>query len=599
MMFHMFGIGGAKCPRCAHKNAGDAGYCERCGMMLGAPRHEAVLVDNRWMAGPDELAVFFGVRELSGIFNKVLRVPAATRAYILQGGQATEVPQGEYEIEGFFTRLNNLLRDQHAEILVTRMAPLSVEFDFKKLMTSEQLEVDARFAVSIKIEQVPAFAQHFMTVPGTITAEHLRELLDPSVRQIAAEFVSSRSLREMARNLDLRPQLDERLHSALKQRLAQFGLAATQVDTLELRHDKYDAQRGKVGSLWLAAAQRDTELEHTRQLDQLYNDEEWQAIWRQEQASRVEFRRAELKQDAAVDQAGLALERAERMQALRGRQIELYGRILEARNKKEALERGAGEVLAELEHEMAKKGAAREDESTEWGHLRALAQLRMRTEMEAAQQDAAQSRQLAAQQFMQRLIQQQVRYKISQTLEIEDETRKRNELVRLNAAEQALHRHQRELDEERHRGALQSLQLQNSAFKREVERVQEFEEQMARSRAREVERKVENADSLAQHEKLLRTIDAEDKHLRVAKDIELHAEQRRAAMSQQAQEAQWQHELRRMEQERINQAARFQHEIARVQAFAGVDDATRLALAPEANAAVLADYLKTKVQNRS
>jgi hypothetical protein len=231
--------------------------------------------------------------------------------------------------------------------------------------------------------------------------------------------------------------------------------------------------------------------------------------------------------------------------------------------------------------------------------LRALAQLRMRTEMEAAQQDAAQARQLASQQFIQRLVQQQVRYKIDQALEIEDETRKRNELVRLHAAEQALHRHQAELAEERHRGALQSLQLQNAAFKREIERVQEFEEQMARSRAREVERKVEGADALAQHEKLLRTIEAESRHLRVAKDIELEAEQRRAGIVQQSKEAEWQHELRKMEQERINQAAKFQHEIARVQAFAVVDDSTRLALAPEANAAVLAEYLKVKVQGKS
>ena len=36
------------------------------------------------------------------------------------------MPQGEYEIEGFFTRLNHLLRDQHAEILVTRTTALPV-----------------------------------------------------------------------------------------------------------------------------------------------------------------------------------------------------------------------------------------------------------------------------------------------------------------------------------------------------------------------------------------------------------------------------------------------------------------------------------------
>jgi hypothetical protein len=88
-----------------------ASYCASCGLLLGAPRHRPVLVENRWVPGPDELAVFFGVRALSGIFVKTLRLPATARASILQGGQATELPQGEYEIEGFFTRLTNLLRE--------------------------------------------------------------------------------------------------------------------------------------------------------------------------------------------------------------------------------------------------------------------------------------------------------------------------------------------------------------------------------------------------------------------------------------------------------------------------------------------------------
>lgn len=100
-MVQMFGLGGCKCPRCAHKNVGGAGYCAACGITLGAPGRSPVLVDNRWVAGPDELAVFFGVQALSGMFVKTLRVPATARAYILQDGQATEVPQGDYEIEGF------------------------------------------------------------------------------------------------------------------------------------------------------------------------------------------------------------------------------------------------------------------------------------------------------------------------------------------------------------------------------------------------------------------------------------------------------------------------------------------------------------------
>src|SRR4051812_31478025 len=201
-MFQMFGFGGVKCPRCEHHNSGDASYCAQCGLTLGAPRNEPVLRDNRWIPGPDELAVFFGVRELSGIFVKTLRVPATTRAYILQADKATEVPQGEYEIEGFFTRLNHLLRDQNAEILITRSAALPVSFEFDDLQTADHLMVSSSFTVSIRIEQVPAFARHFMTMPGVVTSAQLRELLAPSVRQLAAEFIASQSIRDMANNRD-------------------------------------------------------------------------------------------------------------------------------------------------------------------------------------------------------------------------------------------------------------------------------------------------------------------------------------------------------------------------------------------------------------
>ena len=178
-MFQMFGFGGVKCPRCEHKNDDQSGYCKHCGLTLGAPRSEPVLRDNRWIPGDDELAVYFGVSALSGIFTKTLRVPATSRAYILQADKATEVPQGEYEIEGFFTRLNHLLRNQNAEILITRSAPLPVEFSFSDLQTAEHLKISARFTVAIRIENVPAFAQHFMTVPGVVSTLHLRELLEP------------------------------------------------------------------------------------------------------------------------------------------------------------------------------------------------------------------------------------------------------------------------------------------------------------------------------------------------------------------------------------------------------------------------------------
>jgi hypothetical protein len=638
-MFKMFGIGGVKCPRCGQRN-GAAGYCAGCGLSLGAPRSEPVLLDNRWVPAADELAVYFDVRELSGLFTKTLRVPPTTRAYILQGSTATEVPQGEYELESFFQRLNNLLRDQHAEILITRTAPLPVAFNLADLQTAEHLKVFAAFTVGIKVEHVPAFAQHFMTAPGTVTTRHLQELLQQSVWQIAAEFVGARSIREMSANPDLRLQLDERLQSALKLRLAEFGLAAVQVETLQLRHDKYDANRDRVGSLWLVADERHAELEHAKQLDELYDEEEWRALAREEQQARSEYRRAELRQDAGVDKAELSLREAERLQAIRAREIDLYARIVESRTRKAALERGAGAAAAGLEHELAKLAAGQADEAADWEHVRQLAGIRMRTELEVAQQEAVEQRALAKQRFTHQLHVQQIRNQMEQALAIEDEAQRRAESQRLRQAHMEAQRREAEIESEHHQGRVQAVALANLARRREAERIREWEEELHAARRRELSRgeaakdassQVEvagiaarldelrrsgaSAEALAQHEKLLRTIEADGAAQRQANAIAHEAEENRLALKLREHEGRWQQELRRMELEREERYARSRAayetlvaqqnhaaelariEIERLGTIGNLSDTGKVALAPTANAQALAQLLKTQAQS--
>jgi hypothetical protein len=587
-MLKMFGIGASACPRCEHRyeqaggpaGAAAASYCVSCGLLLGAPRHRPVLVENRWAPGPDELAVFFGVRALSGIFVKTLHVPATARAYILQGERATEVPQGEYEIEGFFTRLNNLLRDQHAEILVTRSGALPVEFTLEGLASCEHLLVDATLTLSLKIENVPAFARHFMTMPGTIKDVQLRELLTEPVRQLAREFVAARSLRDMAGRRELRLELDQHLQGGLALLLSGYGLAVARVDTIALRHDKFDTNRERIGTLWLAADEQRVRIEHAKQLDELYGEEEWNRIRREEQESRLRHRRAELRQDASLEHAGLSLKNAERAQAIRARQIELYGRIVESRTRKQAIERGAVDAVAALEHALAGKRGARQDEAAQWQQLRELAAIRMRTELDIAQQDAAQARTVARQRFAHQLLQQQIRNKIEQARGIEDASRQRAELARLHEAEQAAALRAREIDDEEHAARLKLLQLENEAHRREAERVLEWQDAQAAGRlsldAEQVRQQLETLrrggaqqDALAQHEKLLRTIEADA----IAARNEREGEREQRA-----------HELD------LARAG-----IERAAALGALDDSAKVALVAPANAALLADVMKTRV----
>ncbi len=619
-MFQMFGFGGTRCPRCEHKNAGGAGYCAACGITLGAPRNKPVLVENRWVAGPDELAVFFGVNALSGLFVKTLRVPATARAYILQGEQSTEVPHGEYEIEGFFTRLNHLLRDSHAEILITRTNALPVEFAFDDLETVEHLTVAARFTVSLRVENVPAFARHFMTMPGVIKSAQLRELLAPAVRQLAAEFVGAQSLREMADNRDLRPQFDERLQGALRLLLASYGLGVAGVETLALRHDKFDANRARIGTLWLAADERRVQMEHARQLDELYDEQEWKRLRHEEHEARLRLRRLELRQTESLDRAEGTLANAERAQALRAREIDLYARVAESKSRREAIARGAGEVLAEVEHDFAKRRGERAVEAAEWRELQALAAIRMRGALEVAKQEALQSRQLAQQRFSQTLLLQQIRNKVEQAREIEDASRQRDELARLRVAEDLAAQRARAIDEEEHAAQLALVVLANAARRRAAEREQEWEElaggqrlrELQRAESLEAERMAQKIDALkreggqqeaiAQHEKLLRTIEAEHRQAQRAKEVELMAQEREHAQRRAEQEAAWQQELRRLGHERAERAAQLEHalelariEIARNESISRMDDSAKLAVAAAPNAAVLADYMKTRV----
>lgn len=638
-MFQMFGFGGVKCPRCEHKNDDQSGYCKHCGLTLGAPRSEPVLRDNRWIPGDDELAVYFGVSALSGIFTKTLRVPATSRAYILQADKATEVPQGEYEIEGFFTRLNHLLRNQNAEILITRSTALPVEFAFSDLQTAEHLKISARFTVSIRIENVPAFAQHFMTVPGVVSTLHLHDLLAPSVHQVAAEFVGSRAMRDMAQNAELRLQLDERLQAALKLRLAGYGLAVERVETAALRHDKFDHNRERIGTLWLVADERHVQLEHVKQLDQIYDEEEWQAIWREEQKMRSDLRRAELRQDAGVNKAELTFKESERLQALRAREVDLYSRVMESKTRKVAIDKGAGTILADLEHELAKTKSHRAGEQADWEHVRQLAQIKMRTELEVQQQTAAGQRQLAQQRLSHQLRQQSIESQIAQALLIEDESHRRNELAALRQREKAEKERELEIEAEGHNERIQGLSLASAARRREAERLQEWEDQLQLARQREllrgdavkdaanavqvaeINQKIEElkragaqADAVSQYEKLLRTIEADVVHQRqnlaVNKQAmldQLEVDEQRQILKQKEQEAQWQRELKKLEHEREEKFARWKgeydvllaqqsHEITRIDTIGRLSDSGKVATAAAPNAEALTQIMKLQIQ---
>jgi hypothetical protein len=409
-------------------------------------------------------------------------------------------------------------------------------------------------------------------------------------------------------------------------------LAVDGVETAALRHDKFDHNRARIGTLWLVADERHVQLEHVKQLDQIYNDEEWQAIAREEQKMHSDFRRAELRQDASVNKAELTLKESERVQALRAREVELYSRVMDSMTRKVAIDKGAGTVLADLEHELAKNKSHRQGEQAEWDHVRQLAQIRMRTELEVLQQTAAEQRQIAQQRLSHQLRQQAIENQIAQALLIEDESHKRAELAALRQREKDEKSRELQIEAEAHAARIQGMSIASAARRREAERVQEWEDQLALARQREllredavkdaanavqvaeINQKIEDlkrsgaqADAVAQYEKLLRTIEADGIHARQnqanAKQAaldQLAVEEQRLILRQREQEAAWQHELKKFEQERAAafnlQQSQQDHEIRRMETVNRLSDLAIAAVAAPSNVEAVAQIMKMQIQ---
>ena len=606
--------------------------------------------DNCWQAADDDFALVFSIAQLQGVFRKALRVPFGSRALIIQNGQSTEVPCGEYELEGFFARLNNLLRDQAADVLITRQAPCVLQFSFDDLPSAEFLPLSCVFSCAIKIEQIAAFARHFMRAAGSIKRADLENLLAAPMRQVVAEFLASQALPEMAANPQLRLQLDERLQSMLKIRLAQYGLALLQVETLELRHDKFDAQRQKLGSLVLVLAEQRAQIALNKQFAELYDASEWQQIAAQRGQIERQLQQQQLQEQANSDAKLLSaeqqLQEQERLQVLRSRKIELLGRILSADSEQQALKLGARDSLRELEHGHASKAMARLDTVQGWQQMRALAEIKMHTELEIARQTAREQLALQQQRFalqIAQLQQQQAqeRERAAQELQldaIEREANRRAAQTRQAKAQAHAEQCEQQLRSQQQQTRHILLQLQLEAKQREAALLADWEQQLQLQKQRALlredalqdanqsvkladlaeqaerfSRTGEQANTLLQQEKLRATLALQEQFQqqqlaqhKQKQAFELDQREREMRIRQQEQELIWQRQSQQAEREQQERSARWQAEqeqqlalarleMTRMGVMGNLNDMAKLAVAPAANAALIAEVMKTQL----
>lgn len=290
-------FGKQTCPKCGFEASSSARFCPECGTALGGtkpcvhcraqiptaaqfcpqcgrPQTEATrqpdLRGSVWRSAEDEFAVRVERDDLKGRLFKDLEIQPGQQGVFLVDGRALEERKGpgRYQIDSFFERLLSPGFGRHVTGLVVRGDPVSLEFQFPKLYTSDDFELSGRVVLAVQVANPPTFFANVMRSRQTLTLAELRSFLFEQVGAAVQDVVGKRSLhqfKQQSLDLGFRGNLGAAIDLHLQQTLQESGLALSQVMASDFVHPRYDALRRE----WeeIALFRDEAEAARTRKVD--------------------------------------------------------------------------------------------------------------------------------------------------------------------------------------------------------------------------------------------------------------------------------------------------------------------------------------------
>lgn len=305
--------------------------------------------ENRWTAPADQFAVRIQVGDAPGFFSKKLIIEPGCRALVIEDGAFIgEVPAGSYTLESFAQRLRFWTKKQ-CTVILARAEDVPLDCLCNDLPTRENLLVEASLRLTVQMHDVALFLNNLLGARSGFSIADLRNSVLPVIRQAMWESVGRMSITELT-GPQVRRDLDAAIEQALGVALRRYGLGFGQVQTVSIKHARYDAQRQKLGEAWLLHEG----IEQQRALDELYSADELQQIQRQERVNELEL----LAENVALD-------RQEGDLAALRRHVGIRSQLRDAMlsNKFDKLE--TAEQLAQMLHEVDRDRLLRQDEHDE------------------------------------------------------------------------------------------------------------------------------------------------------------------------------------------------------------------------------------------
>ncbi|NQT37999.1 MAG: SPFH domain-containing protein, partial [Planctomycetes bacterium] len=208
------------------------------------------LDNHRWLAPEGQFAVRILADEAPGFFAKKLIVEPGTRALIIDEGVFQgEMPPGSYTLESLPQRVK-FWKTKQATVILTRQEDLPLDIACPRLATAEHLMVEASVRLSVQIEDVALFLRNLLGSRPGFSIDQLCDAIGPLVQQAMWEAVGRLSISDLT-GPEVRGDLDAAVEQALGVSLKRYGLRFGQIQTVSVRHDRYDEHLQKQGEVWL------------------------------------------------------------------------------------------------------------------------------------------------------------------------------------------------------------------------------------------------------------------------------------------------------------------------------------------------------------
>lgn len=342
----------------------------------------AKVENHRWAITEDQFAVSIRVDDAPAFFSRQLVIEPGTRAVIIDSGQSLgELAPGTYTIESFGERLKFWTRKQCTAIL-TRQEDIVLELDtdaFGRVLTAEQLAVQADVRMTIQLNDVALFLKNLMGARDGYSIHELEEMVLPVARQALWSATGRMSITDLT-GPDVRTELNANMEQALGVSLGRYGLRFTSVQLASLFHEGYDENREESGRLWL----QEDELKHREKEIEIASKEQLIELKQVERANELDTLAGNLGIDKEEADLGLRLRRAEVLSQMgKAANTEKFN---QCENKSERLEIMLGfnrdQVVGLEELDTLLEGYEQRKDDREMARSHLLAKLEMERDMD-------------------------------------------------------------------------------------------------------------------------------------------------------------------------------------------------------------------------